>query len=221
MKKENPLINIVLNVILPSFILIKLSDVIGPVYALLLALSFPVGYGIFDFITRKKWNIFSIIGFISVMLTGGIGLLALPSKFLVMKETAVPLVLGIVVLFSQKSKNPLLKLLLGEVFDLTKIKAMYQENGKGKYFRKHLKSANYLFAITFFVSAILNFIVATVILQSEPGTPAYTAEIGKMTALSYPIIVLPTMVMMFVLFIILFKRIEKHTGKNAMDFVKG
>lgn len=218
--KENPLLSILLNVVIPSFILIELSDHIGPMYALLLALAFPIGYGVYDFITKKKWNIFSIIGFVSVMLTGGIGLLALPVQYLIMKETGVPLVLGIAVLLSQKSKNPLLKLLLAEVFDLKKIKLMYQENGKGKFFRRHIQSANYLFAFTFLVSAILNFIVATVILKSEPGTPAYTEEIGKMTALSYPIIVVPTMILMLILFIILFKRIEKHTGKDAMDFVK-
>jgi hypothetical protein len=42
-----------------------------------------------------------------------------------------------------------------------------------------------------FLSAVLNFALARILLKSEPGTTAFTQEMGKMSALSWPVITLP------------------------------
>ena len=39
-----------------------------------IALLFPVAYFIYDFFKRKTVNVISILGFINVLLTGGIGI---------------------------------------------------------------------------------------------------------------------------------------------------
>ena len=67
----------------------------GPVYGLLVALAFPVGYGIYDFVVRRGFNFYSALGFVSILLTGGIGLLKLPVEWLAIKEAAVPFVIGV------------------------------------------------------------------------------------------------------------------------------
>ncbi|MEM0897684.1 MAG: hypothetical protein AAGJ79_12460, partial [Verrucomicrobiota bacterium] len=82
-KPENPLLNILLNVLLPVVILSYLSNPdktlfglpvgLGPLWALIVAISFPVIYGVWFFITRRKTNFFSILGFVSVLLTGVLG----------------------------------------------------------------------------------------------------------------------------------------------------
>ena len=63
---ENPFINLILNIVLPSFILIKLSgaEYLGSVKSLILALSFPILYGIYGLIKNKKVNFFSIINIV-------------------------------------------------------------------------------------------------------------------------------------------------------------
>ncbi|MFW6231038.1 MAG: VC0807 family protein [Nanoarchaeota archaeon] len=218
--RENPLLNIMLNVVIPVLIMTQLNERLGALPALALALLFPVSYGAYDLLSQKRWNVFSLIGFISILLTGGIGLLALDKGWLVIKETAVPLVLGIIVLISQKMKKPLMMILLDQIFDMKKVKKLYAEQGKAGHYRNHMKYSSYFFALTFFVSAILNFLVASIILVSEPGTPAYTEEIGRMTALSYPIIVVPTMVMMVGLMFYLIRTIEKHTKKQIIEFLR-
>jgi len=50
------------------------------------ALLFPIGYGIWDWSKEKKINIFSALGLISVLLTGGIGLFELPTQWVAIKE---------------------------------------------------------------------------------------------------------------------------------------
>ena len=73
---NNTLLEIIYNIALPSIILMKLSgdDYLGSMYALVLALLFPLGYGLYDFIKNKSMNFISLLGFLSTLLTGGIGL---------------------------------------------------------------------------------------------------------------------------------------------------
>ena len=82
------------------------SAVVGSII-LLLAISFPVSYGILDLIRRRKWNFFSILGAISALLTGGIGLL--PGANVLMfaiKESALPAILGVITIITLKRKSP-------------------------------------------------------------------------------------------------------------------
>ena len=63
-KERNPLSSLLLNVVVPAVILMKFSspERLGPVWGLVIALSFPLGYGIYDFFDRKKVNFISILG---------------------------------------------------------------------------------------------------------------------------------------------------------------
>jgi hypothetical protein len=59
-----------------------------------------------------------------------------------------------------------------------------------------------------------------VILTAEPGTVAFNEQLGKMTALSFPVIALPaTAVLMGNLFY-LFRGITKLTGINLEDIIR-
>ncbi|MFP3345600.1 MFS transporter, partial [Halomonas sp. SIMBA_159] len=72
---------------------------------------------------------------------------------------------------------------------------------------------------SFFLSSALNYIVAKAIVVSPPGTTAYAEELGRMTWLSYPVIVLPSMVMLFGAIIYMFRQISKLTGQSLEDFM--
>ena len=76
-KKENLLVNLICNVALPALLMAQLSKEtrLGPVWGLIVALAFPVSYGIYDFIARKKTNLFSVLGFVGILLSGVLGLL--------------------------------------------------------------------------------------------------------------------------------------------------
>ena len=91
-KKPNPLFEILFNVFIPSFILMKFSgdEHLGTTVALIVALMFPVVYGGMDLIRNKKFNFIAALGFISVLLTGGIGLLELDTRWLALKEALIP-----------------------------------------------------------------------------------------------------------------------------------
>lgn len=77
--------------------------------ALVVALLFPVVYGGMDLIRNKKFNFISALGFISVLLTGGIGLLELDTRWLALKEALIPGLIGIAVLGSTFTRYPLMQ----------------------------------------------------------------------------------------------------------------
>lgn len=66
-------------------------------WSLVVALLFPMGYQAWDWWKNREIDVFSIIGFVSILLTGGIGLLQLDAKRVAIKEAGVPLILGIIV----------------------------------------------------------------------------------------------------------------------------
>jgi len=214
-KKPNPFYSILINIVIPSIILIKLSNsnYLGPIFSLIIALAFPIIYGLHGFFKRNDLNFFSILGFISISLTGLIGLMQLSGNYIILKETAIPLIIGIAIIVFQKTKYPLVNNFFNELLNIQKIQKAFRE--KDKSFEKNLDISSYLLAAVFFISALLNFIIAKIIIKSSPATPAFNQELGKMLALSFPIIALPAIIMIFLIIIFLIIQIKKSTN---LDF---
>ncbi|MFW7380155.1 MAG: VC0807 family protein [Oligoflexus sp.] len=204
-KQENPFLSLLLNIVIPSMILMKLSNEenLGPVIGLLVALSFPLAYGIYDFIDRKKINFISILGLISILLTGVFTLVKLAPHWIAIKEASVPTIIGAAILLSLKTEFPLVKKLLvnDTILNLDLIHEKLALKSNELAFDRLLVKASYLLASSFFLSAALNYGLAKYLLVAEPGSTQFNEQLGQMTALSWPVIVLPSMaVMMFALF---------------------
>jgi len=222
-RKPRPLIDLLVSIVIPSIILMKLSgdDKLGPTGGLLLALAFPIGWGLYELITHKKRNYIALLGVISVLLTGGIGLLKLDAQWLAVKEAAVPAVIGIGVLVAKKLGFPLIrKLLLNPgIMKIDLIEEELTKRGNTAEFEKRIDRSDYLFAGTFVFSSIMNYILAKWIVTSESGTTAFNEELGKMTLLSYPMIAIPSTLMMLGIFYFLWRSIRKLTDLKLEEIL--
>lgn len=222
-KQENPLINLAINLIIPAVILSKFTkpEYLGALNGLLVALAFPVAYGIHDFAVRKKANFFSIIGFIGILLTGAIGVFHFPAEWVAYKEASVPLLFGAAVLISLKTPFPLVRKFVynKELLDVERIDGILEQTGNRPLFEKMLVNATYMLAASFLVSSALNFALAKVIVKSPSGTEAFNEELGKMLALSYPVIALPTTVLMLGAVWYLFRALKKITGLTTDELL--
>ena len=198
-KRENLFINLGCNVALPSIILTWGSKAawLGPKWALVVALVFPVAYSIYDFVVRKKCNFISALGFVSVLITGTFALMKLDPFWFAVKEAAVPAAIGLVVLASMGTRWPLVKEMLynPQVIDVDRIDAILEERQARPEFEKLLRDASYLLTLSFAVSAVLNYALARYLLNSPAGSGAFNAELAKMNLWSWPVIVLPSMAM--------------------------
>ena len=222
--KPSLLANLGFNIIIPTIILSKLSgdNYLGPVYGVVVALAFPIFYGARDYLRAHKPNFFSILGVISVILTGGISLLKLPPHYIAIKDAAVPALLGIATLISIYTRYPLVRTFLynDQILQVDKVSAALHENNATVAFERHLAVASYLVAGSFFLSAALNYILAKMILVSPPGSTELAEELGKMTALSFPVIVLPCMLVLAGTMYYLLNNIQKLTRLTLDDIVQ-
>ncbi len=199
-KRENIFLNLGLTILAPTIILTKFTEQLGVELALIIALSFPLGYGIYDFFQSKKVNFLAVLGFINVILTGTLTLLKtrnlvdVNADWYAIKEAAFPLLIGISILVSLKTKTPLVKKLLynDAIIKVDKIEMILKERGNKDEFEKLLLKTSLLLAVSFLVSSILNYVLAKVILLSPPGTAEFNAELGQMNLYSFPVIAVPS-----------------------------
>ncbi|MGS2721925.1 VC0807 family protein [Paraglaciecola aestuariivivens] len=222
-KQSGLLGNLAFNIVIPVLILTNLSseEYLGPAWSIVAALIFPIGYGLWDLKQTAKVNPFSILGIVSVFLTGGISLLELPAEYIAIKEASIPAIIGLAVLFTQRTSKPLLKVFVlnEQIVNWQNLSQSLENKGTTALFEKKLAISSYIVAGSFFLSAALNYILAKVILVSPPGTTAYTEELGRMTALSYPVIVIPSMLMLIAALWYIFSQIKKLTGQDLEHFL--
>ncbi|MBN2684576.1 MAG: hypothetical protein JXR40_04810 [Pontiellaceae bacterium] len=220
-KRENSWISPLVNIVIPVCVLSFLSkdERLGPLWSLVVAVAFPVAYGLKTLLRERKADVLAIIGLVSVLLTGVIGIQNLSKEWIAVKEGGVPLLVGLLIVGSLKTPFPLIKkLMLSEaLFDLDRLWGALREKGNVAHFEKRLVGLTWGFASAMFVSSVLNYVLAKLMLQSEEGTAEYTAELGRMMGLSHVVILVPVMVIMVFVFNALFKAITELTGLEVEE----
>ena len=210
------MIDLLISIIIPSTILMKFSadDALGASGGLIVALAFPLVWGLFELLKYSKFNFIALLGLVSVMLTGGIGLLKLDPEWLAIKEAAIPGLIGIAVLISTRTRYPLVRTLLYNpaILNVEKIQQKLEEIGHHLEFEARLLKATYFLSGTFFFSSTMNYILAKWVVSSPAGSAAFNEELGQMTLLSYPVIAIPSMLMMMGIFYYLWRTIHGMTG---------
>tara|TARA_B100000424_G_scaffold198494_1_gene155648 strand:- start:80 stop:823 length:744 start_codon:yes stop_codon:yes gene_type:complete len=246
MEKESPLISICFNIFIPVLILkngdnwihkilqlfdiaelpLQVLDTINfSSIAFLIALIFPVAYFIYDFFERKNVNIISILGFINVLLTGGIGIFGerfgLSKNWFIVKEGALPSFIGLGLIILRKlRKNSFNKILLNDIiFDNHKINSSikYEEQNE---FETIVHRAGSHFIVGLFMSSFIQFILASLIVTSNPGESSFNEQVATMTWVSFLAVFVITMSIVGKGYLDLISGIEKITSLKKEDFLK-
>lgn len=183
-KRENPLLNLAFNLAIPIFVLEKSAQYLGangPLKALILALCFPVAYGIYDWVKRKKANWMSALGMLSVLITGGLALAKVEGIWFAISEASLPSILGLGVMASAFTSKPFVAsfIMNDSVMNLDLIKSKLHELGREEEFKRLLKHSTLFFSASFFLSAVLNFALAQHIFV--PIDPSLAEEVRSQT----------------------------------------
>lgn len=248
--QDHPLANILINVLIPVLILSYLSKDpaiqeklgkiakpwhIGPLKAMILALTLPLGYGVWHYIKTRKGNFFSALGLISVLLTGGLtlylwnanGTVKPNAGFLfAIKEAVIPLVLGFAVLRSNRSQTPMIRVFLynDTLFDIAKIENRVAEISGERDYQNIILGATKLFAASFFLSSVMNLCLAQWFFRGFDATSInaleeFNAIIGRVTGWGFAIIGVPMMVFLFFTLQRLLKGLEALTGYKEAELM--
>lgn len=249
--REHPLVNLLINVVIPVLVLSYLSKDpvlqeklgkavrpwhIGPVKALWCALALPLGYGLWHFIKTRKGNAFSILGMVSVLLSGGLTVYLWNPNGTVkpeaglwfgIKEALIPFILGLAVLASQRSASPLIRVFLynDTIFDIPKIEARIDAMAARAAYEGLLGRATRLFASSFFVSAVLNFVLAQWFFRGFDSNAVdalenYNAVIAKVTGWGFAVIGVPIVGFLFVTLRRLLAGLSGLTGMRDEELLR-
>ncbi|MEN9535629.1 MAG: hypothetical protein RLZ22_1328 [Verrucomicrobiota bacterium] len=248
--QEHPLANVLLNVLIPVLALSYLSKDpefqraigktvqpwhIGPVKALIVALAFPIAYGIRHFIKTRQANFFSALGLISVLLTGGLTIFLWnkdgsikPNADVLfgLKEASIPFILGVAVIGSHFTSSPLFRAFLysDTMFDINRIeKEVDAKNARAEY-GKIIFQATLLFAASFFISTLLNFGLALHFLgdldhAAVNAREQYNEQVAKLTGWGFAVIGLPILVFLFITLRRMITRLSRLTGLKEEEIM--
>lgn len=230
-RKESFLWNLLCNILLPVLILNKAHSFFpsnGEQYSLILALSFPFGYGLREYIKAKTINKLSAIGLVSVLLTGGLALMKLEGIFFAVKEALIPLIIALFILFSVFYKKPLLYIVLikSPLFKSQLILDRIKTKGNEILFSKLMKAGTLWLSASFLLSALLNFIIAFFVFTNIDATlppkersQILNEQIADMTWMGYVMIALPLSLLMIVLIYYLTKQLKKLTELSLEEMI--
>jgi hypothetical protein len=217
-------VNLACNVAIPAVLMAQLSKDtrLGPVWGLIVALLFPLGYGLYDFVVRRKTNALSVLGFAGILVSGTFGVLKLGGFWFAVKDAAIPSIIGVALLVTMRSREPLVKTIFYNetIMDVPRIEAALRDRGMGGGFTALLRRCSILIALAFFVSGALGFGLARYLLRSPGGTPEFNAELAKMHWLSVPVIMVPVMAMMMVALWRLTRGLQTLTGLTTDEIYR-
>ena len=109
---------------------------------------------------------------------------------------------------------PLIRTLLlnKALLNVELINTRLEASGNARQFEERLLRATYWLSSTFFFSSAMNYVLAKWIVVSPAGSEAFNAELGRMNLLSYPMIAIPSMLMLMAIFYYLWRSISGLTG---------
>lgn len=210
------LVNLTCNLVVPTVVLMKFSTDrwLGPMWGMIAALVLPVGYGIYDLAVRRKTNFLSILGTVSVLVSGSLALLKVGGLWFAVKDAILPTLIGISVLASLRTKRPLVRELFynDQIIDVARVDAALNDRGEHEHFERLLRRASIGLAATFIATAPVSFALARYVLTAPPGTPEFNAQLGRMHWLALIVIALPSMGAMMIVFWKLLNGVTALTG---------
>lgn len=235
------LINVGLSVLAPVFILNNCSAVgdkiwqVGTTPALLIALSLPLGYGIYCLIESRKLDPLNVFGFIGTLLTAVISLYATSEAgsaiqadapwWYAAKEALIPCFMASAIILTAHGKGSLLRVFIytDSIFDVQRIESKVKQSNQENAYKKILWHASLLTAGSLYLSSIANFIMALIFLlpvldySAAKQALQYNYAVSSMTWWGYLIIGLPLLLTLMAVMQYLMRALSKLLKINKEE----
>lgn len=218
----NP-VAVLVNIGIPAVILLTLSapDRLGALPALLLAIGIPAAWGIVELVRKRRVDISAILGVISVLLTGVIGVFELSTRLLAVKEAAVPIGFAIILVVSNSTRFPVVTVLADMVQRRDHVRTEIDRSGQHAAYRKHIERSGTIWAGIMLLSGVLKFILTSLVVKSAAGTEEFNHELARYVLLQLPTTFTLTGVLMLSLIWYIASGTATLTGLKTADVLRG
>lgn len=220
--KQSAWAPLIINFVIPIFILLKFSDEssLGPVGSLALALSLPIGYELFNLSRRHKPSLMSALAIGGILVTGAVTLLGLSEGWLALRRSIPYAAAGLVLLGSIIIKKPLIKLGLRQILDLDRLHQAAARQRQGQALERLLERTGYLFSGLLIALGIASYALTRWVISAAPSTALFNQEYARLRLLTLPIILLPLILVTTGLLYYLVSKLEQLTGLSTDELMK-
>ena len=230
---KKSLINVLLSVLAPVLILEKCSGSggawydWGTVWALVVALSLPIGCGIYAVISQRRVEPLAVFGLLGTLLTGVVSMYANSGTgeairpdtpwWYAGKELMVATMLAGAVLVTARSRSSLLRAFVYSeaLYDIPLIEQKVQEQGREDDYRRLELQCSRLMAASLLGSGLANFGLSLYFLLRLPAADqalAYNQAVGGMHWWGFVVIGVPLMATLVAVMRFLARRLQSLTG---------
>ena len=221
-KQSSPLYQALFNFVIPIVILTKYSGAssLGPVTALLTALTFPVVFELHSIYVRHKLSVVSIFSIGGIIVTGAISLLGLSEGWLALRRSLPYFVVSLALLIAIAFQYPLIDKILGQLLLLDKAKAAALKRKNDKAMEAAIKNTGISIVILFLLIGISSYILTRIIINAPAKTEAFNKQYAELRILALACTTLPIFVGLTAIFVKLVLKIEKLTSLKTTSFMK-
>ena len=235
------LLNVLLSVLVPVIILDNCSTEgpefwkLGTTWAMAVALSLPLGCGVWLFIERGKVDPITLFGLLGTLLTAVVTIYANTGTaqsiqpdtpwWYAAKEALIALLLGGAVLVTARRKDSMLRLFVysDSLFDIPRIEKAVQAAGKQAEYNHTLWRASLYTSLSLFISSAANFLLALHFLLPVLQHPAdkqvleYNYAVSSMTWWGYLVIGVPLLITLIAVMRFLIRKLSAISGLSSDD----
>lgn len=219
-RPSNLILQLVLNFVLPLFVLTRLStgSALDPTRSLMLALSFPIIYEFYNIIKNKTLSLISIFSIGGIILTASISLLELSVGWLAARRSATYIIFMTGILLADKLGYPMVDKFMSQIFNMQKLKKSLK--GDEKALKKIFKKHTYMVALLFGGIALINYILTLISISSPLNTPEFNQQYASLRIKSIFFITLPLLMGIIIILWQVISSLEKLTGKDIANYLK-
>lgn len=215
-------VQLTISFIIPTIILLTLSDPskLGPLWAMMLALAFPVVFELYQVSRKRKPSYMSIAAIVGILLVGLISILGLSEDWLAARRSALYAIAAVALFVVIRFRPALIEKGLDRVLEMEGIRTASSKNKTEAQMMRAIAKASYSLVAVLAITAVASYVLTIVFITAPTGSSQFNAQYAELRVLSIFVITLPLMVAVTGVLLYLVNKFEKLTGISAEDLMK-
>ncbi|MEQ1504242.1 MAG: VC0807 family protein [Myxococcota bacterium] len=207
-------------VVAPTVVLLFGGAWLGPKLAVAVAVAFPLGFAAMAIARDGRPTALAALSLASVVITGGIGLLDVDPRWFAVKEAAIPVAIGALMVATASTPWSAIGVVLDRVLDPERMQSAFDRaGGRAGYDAVTHRATIELGAVTI-ASGAASFAMARWMVTAASGTDLFSTQLGSYTGWSFVAVTLPVLGLSVWVLRRALERLEYALGVPVEDLIR-
>lgn len=219
--KPNTLAVLLINFVVPIIILSRFSgeDRLGPTGGLIAALALPIGYELYNLVTKRKVGWVSIAAIGGILLTGMVSLLGLSENWLAIRRSAIYFISALIIFGSALMNRSVITYLLRQVVNLDLARERAGAARNTQKINRLINGGTYAVAAVVAASGILSYALTKHTINAPANSTLFNEQLASLRVQSIFAVTLPLLIGLVIILTYLITQIEKLSGLSSEELM--